>query len=328
MVTWEKYSGNAVGWDELSASMGGAFYQSYGWSETRRAAGWQPLRLLAKDEGRIVGAAGILVKRKLGAAVCWIPGGPAGLVSNLDDRFRRALADQLSTRFIYCRVSLLREDAGEERPSLESQGWKRPSVSFSSGLTMLYSLSGDESERLKRASANWRHNLKRSGRYGLRVEHWQSPELQAMSALYREMEGLKSLPVQHSEAELAAMLKNLGDRIVVYRCLDSDGSLLALRAAGLYGTTAWDLLAAAGGAARKVYATHATLWALLDHCQRLGIKLYDLSGVDPVGNKGVYDFKQGTGARLVECIGEWEWASVPGISMAVNWMVARRSAGG
>lgn len=324
MVIWEKYAGDAAGWDRQVASLGGGFYQSHGWGETRRVAGWQPLCLIAKTGDRIVGAAGILVKRKLGAAVCWIPGGPVGPAHYLDDGFRRALADELATRFVYCRISLLREGQPEEQAFLEGQRWQRPSVGMSSGLTMLYELNGEESERLKRASGNWRHNLKRSGRHGLRVEHWESPDLDEMSALYREMEGLKSLPVQHSEAELAAMLNNLGDRIVVYRCLDADGKLLALRAAGLYGTTAWDLLAAAGEAARKVYASHATLWALLDHCQKLGMQHYDLSGVDPVGNKGVYDFKQGTGARLVECLGQWEYASTRWFGLMVNFGIRSR----
>ncbi len=317
-----------MGWDEPVALLGGGFYQSYGWGETRRVTGWQPLRLKAKRGTRLVGAASILVKLKLGVAVCWIPGGPVGEALNLDDGFRRVLADELATRFLYCRISLLREAQPEEQTSLERQRWQRPAIYMSSGLTMRYALSGDEQERLKQASGNWRHNLKRSRRYGLHVEHWESPDLVEISALYREMEGLKSLPVQHSKAELAAMLRNLGDRIVIYRCLDADGMLLALRAAGLYGNTAWDLLAAAGEAARRVYGSHATLWALLDHCQKLGIQHYDFSGVDPVGNKGVFDFKQGTGARLVECLGEWEWASLPGMTKAVNWLVARKSAGG
>jgi lipid II:glycine glycyltransferase (peptidoglycan interpeptide bridge formation enzyme) len=114
--------------------------------------------------------------------------------------------------------------------------------------------------------------------------------------------------------------------VVVYRCLDGEGRLLAIRAAGLCGATAMDLLAVAGGEARKVYASHATLWALLDHCSRLGLRDYDLSGVDPVRNKGVFDFKHGTGASLVECLGEWEWASLPGLRRAVNWLVARKGA--
>jgi lipid II:glycine glycyltransferase (peptidoglycan interpeptide bridge formation enzyme) len=99
--------------------------------------------------------------------------------------------------------------------------------------------------------------------------------------------------------------------------------LLAVRAAGLFGDTAWDLLAAAGASARKVYASHATLWALFEHCSQQGLSHYDLGGVDPIGNKGVYDFKQGAGACLIKYLGEWEWASLPGMCAAFNWSMKR-----
>jgi lipid II:glycine glycyltransferase (peptidoglycan interpeptide bridge formation enzyme) len=259
-------------------------------------------------------------------AVCWVPGGPIGVSEVLNREFRAALGSALGTILFYCRISLLRADQGKEAAFLSGAGWQRPAVAMSSGQTMSYALAGDEAERLKRTSGNWRHNLKRSGRYGLRVEHWKNPDLHAISALYREMESLKSLPVQHSPEELAAIFTHCREQVVVYRCLDAEGRLLAIRAAGLCGATAMDLLAVAGGEARKVYASHATLWGLLDHCSRLGLRDYDLSGVDPIGNKGVFDFKFGTGSVLVNCLGEWEWASLPGLRQAVNWLVARKGA--
>lgn len=322
MVTWEQYWGRAEEWDAHVAALSGGFYQTYGWGEVRRVAGWQPLRLLVRRSGQVIAVASVLVKRKLGLAVCWVPGGPLGVSEVLDAEFRAALRSALSTKLLYCRISLLRAAQENESAFLAGAGWKRPSVAMSSGLTMSCSLAGDEAERMKRASGNWRHNLKRSRRYGLVIEHWKNPDLDAISRLYREMEALKSLPVQHNAAELSAIFMHCREQVVVYRCLDSDGRLLAIRAAGLSGLTAMDLLAVAGGEARKVYASHATLWALLDHCSRLGLREYDLSGVDPVGNKGVYNFKHGTGANLVECLGEWEWASLPGLRQAVNFLVA------
>ncbi|MEQ1794646.1 MAG: peptidoglycan bridge formation glycyltransferase FemA/FemB family protein [Nitrospira sp.] len=325
MVNWIQYEGQADGWDKQLEALGGGFYQSYGWGAVRRVAGWQPFRLLASSNGQVVAAASVLCQRRAGIPVCWIPGGPVGPAVHFDAGFRAALGRLLGSRIFYCRMSVLRETQPEEKESLAQAGWGRPSVSMSSGLTMLYSLEGEASERLKRTSSNWRHNLKRSAHHGLRIERWERPDLDELSALYREMEELKSLPVQHSESELEAMLINLGERLVMYRCLDGEGKLLAVRAAGLFGEIAWDLLAAAGANARKVYASHATLWALLDHCSQRGLSYYDLSGVDPIGNKGVYDFKQGTGARLVECLGEWEWASIPGMCMAFNWVLKRRA---
>lgn len=326
MVTWEQYLGLADEWDEHVTALSGGFYQTYGWGEVRRVAGWQPLRLLARRGGQVIAAASVLVKRKLGLAVCWVPGGPIGASEVLDGEFRSAIGSALRTRVLYCRISLLRADLDSEAEFLAAKGWQRPRVAMSSGLTMSYSLAGDEAERLKQTSGNWRHNLKRAGRYGLRIEHWKNPDLEAISALYREMEILKSLPKQHSEAELAAIFTQCREQVVVYRCLNAEGRLLAIRAAGLSGATAMDLLAVAGEEARKVYASHATLWALLDHCSRLGLRDYDLSGVDPVGNKGVFDFKHGTGANLVECLGEWEWASLLGLRQAVNWLLARKGA--
>lgn len=326
MVIWEQYRGLAGEWDGHVAALSGGFYQTYGWSEVRRGVGWKPLRLLAWRGGQVVAVASVLVKRKAGIAVCWVPGGPLGASEVLDREFRATLGSALGTKLFYCRISLLRADQAAEAAFLAGAGWKRPAVAMSSGLTMSYALAGDDAERLKRTTGNWRHNLKRSGRYDLRIEHWENPDLDAISALYREMESLKSLPVQHSDAELAAIFAHCREQVIVYRCLDAEGRLLAIRAAGLCGATAMDLLAVASGGARKVYASHATLWELLGHCSRLGLRDYDLSGVDPLGNKGVFDFKHGTGATLVECLGEWEWASLPGLRQAVNWLVARKSA--
>lgn len=325
MVNWTRYEGPADGWDKQVEALGGGFYQCYGWGEVRRVAGWHPLRILGTVNGQVTAAASVLTQRRMGIPVCWIPGGPVGPVSLYDGQFRRALGRLIGSPAFYCRASWLRSGQPEEGVQLVHVGWQRPSVKMSTGLTMLYALEGDEAVRLKQASGNWRHNLKRAGQHGLRIERWDRPNLAEMSALYREMEGLKGLPVQHTEAELAAMLSELRDRLVIYRCLDAGGQLLGLRAAGVFGDTAWDLLAAAGANARKVYASHATLWALLEYCSQRGLAYYDLSGVDPVGNKGVYDFKQGTGAQLVECLGEWEWASLPGLRWVFNWALKRRA---
>lgn len=326
MVNWERYQGLAGDWDGHVAALSGGFYQTYGWGEVRRAAGWQPMRLLARHGEEVVMVASVLVKRKLGLAVCWVPGGPLGKSEVLNGEFRTVLGNMLGTKLFYCRISLLRTDSGDEATLLTRSGWQRSAVPMSSGLTMSYDLTGDETERLKRVSGNWRHNLKRSGRYGLCVERWEQPDWAEISSLYREMEDIKGLPVQHSDSELKAIFDQCEKSIVVYRCLDNEGRLLAIRAAGVSGLLAIDLLAVASAAARKAYASHATLWALLDHCSRLGLKEYDLSGVDPVGNKGVFDFKHGTGAKLVECLGEWDWASLLGLRRIVNWLLARKGA--
>jgi lipid II:glycine glycyltransferase (peptidoglycan interpeptide bridge formation enzyme) len=222
-------------------------------------------------------------------------------------------------------MSHLRTGNPEEYEALTINGWTRPKNKMSSGYSMLYRLNGNEEDRLKRTTGNWRHNLKRSARYGLHIEEWVKPDISQISALYREMEFFKTLPTQYTQIELEAMFKFLKKNIIIYRCINKEGKLLAIRAAGVFGDTALDLLAVAGSEARKVYASHATLWALLDHCNKIGNTFYDLSGVDPIHNKGVFDFKHGTGADLVECLGEWESASIPGGCALINWIIGRKS---
>lgn len=325
MVTWRQFSGTADEWDYQLRSLDGGLYQTFGWGEVKHVSGgWQPLRLIGMREKSVVAVASVLVRRRFGLVICWIPDGLINSSNLFDASFRKDLSSILQTNFFYCRISFLRSATANMGSALLENGWKRPTSCMSSGLTMLYDLHGDQSNRIQKTTGNWRHNLKRSSRYSLSVEHWKNPDANQISALYREMELLKSLPVQHSLVELEAIIKHLKNQIVIFRCLSENGDLLAIRAAGLLGERAWDLLAASGAAARKVYATHATLWALLNWCQQNGFKYYDLSGVDPIGNKGVYDFKHGTGANLVECLGEWEWSSVPGLSYLVNWMISRK----
>jgi hypothetical protein len=321
MVIWQQYLGPADDWDRYVAALMGSFYQTYGWGEVRRLRGWQPLRLLAYRGKQIIAAASVMVKTKFGLSVCWVPGGPIGALESLEFDFLPAVSRAVGTRLVYCRLSLLRPDQGHETCRFEDAGWHRPSTTLSSGLTMSYSLIGGESERLQKTSGNWRHNLRRSARYGLRIEHWENPDPEAIATLYREMESLKSIPVQHSAAELAAIFDQCREHLIIYRCLDDFGHLLAIRAAALCGATALDLLAAAGGKARKVYASYATLWALLDHCSRLGLSEYDLGGVDIIDNKGVFDFKHGTGATTIKYLGEWEKSTAPGLRQAVNWLL-------
>ena len=122
------------------------------------------------------------------------------------------------------------------------------------------------------------------------------------------------------------MLDTFGDSIVVYRCLDQDGQILSIRGCVVLGEFAWDWLSATTEVGRKIYASYGLCWELLMHCREIGVKDYDLMGVDIDNNRGVYNFKKGTGAALQTYLGEWEWATNPVIKWVVN--LAIRGGGG
>lgn len=324
-MNWSDFKGDATAWDTALAAVGaGNFYQSHAWGEHRGEMGWQPLRVIGRDQGGVIVAmAQMLARHLLGATIVWIPGGPSGdamhwvaaLPALLRQRFGRAT---------YCRLNILRERQDSGGILLTGGGWRRPAARMGTGLSLYLDLRPTEADRMALASGNWRHNLRRSGKYALTVERWLNPDAAQMAAVYRDMEDYKGLAQQHSEQALRSMLKHLGAGVTVLRCLDDKGNLLAFRAAGVFGGRAWDLLAAATPAARRVYASHALLWALSEACRERGALAYDLGGADPVGNKGVFDFKRGTGARLIEYEGEWEWAGMSLLGTAVGWAMKHR----
>jgi hypothetical protein len=323
MVNWQVYTGSATEWnDQLGALSGATLYQSYEWGDYRKRLGWVPLRMVGTLGGQSVAMAQVLTKRRFGFCIAWLPGGPAGFTEQWSRTLTRALKKHFGY-FLYCRMNAFAPCQELVKKELEASGWRRPRSSLTSGLSMEIDLVPDIDTRIGKASGNWRHNLKRSAKYGLEISHWAVPDVDEMSRVYREMERLKGLPEQHSPTALAALIGAMGPNLIVFQCRDGEGNLIALRGAGIFGQRAWDLLAAATGAARKVYATHATLWALTEHCRSSGATHYDLGGVDPQGNKGVYDFKQGTGAASVKYLGEWEWSGMPFLSRAANIAINR-----
>ena len=190
-----------------------------------------------------------------------------------------------------------------------------------SGQSLIYDTTQAETTRLAAASANWRHNLKRSRKYSLSLKKWLTPDIVQLMSLYRSMEIHKGLEKQVSERELTAILKLVGSAVILYKCENMQGELIAIRACAVWRDQSFDLLAAASISARKSYASHGLLWALFNQCAAIGVSRYDLGGVDPIKNKGVFDFKKGTGAELIKYLGEWEYGSFPFLKCLVNCLM-------
>jgi lipid II:glycine glycyltransferase (peptidoglycan interpeptide bridge formation enzyme) len=331
VVTWKLIADAQAlaGWDrDLHAHDDYSIYQTLAWGEHRRASGWVPYRWAAFDGERIVGMAqGLLRRYPGGIGVMWMPGGPAGEVAVWNEDFQQAVFHGTGLRALYCRFNSFKNRRDDDERLLAGCGWRRPRSRLTTGLSLHYDLARPETGRLAACSRNWRHNLKRSEKYGLTVERWTAPAASALRSIYTDMEDYKHLAQQHSEDDLRSLFEHLGDRVVVYRCRDASGAMLACRACAVMGDKAWDLLAATAVAGRKSYASYAAFWALTQHCHQQGIRHYDLAGVDPAGNRGVYDFKRGTGATRIEYLGEWEWAYPGLISLPANWLIGmRRSA--
>ena len=331
MVTWRLINETSElrKWDsQLLQFNDHSIYQTLAWGEQRRMAGWHPYRWAAFDGATLTAMAQGLLKRYPGGiGVVWLPGGPVGDISTWNSGLQKIIRQSTHLNILYCRFNSFRALNMPEQAQLLATGWCRPRSPLGTGASLLYDVERPESERIAACSKNWRHNLKRAQKGAFTVNLWQKPDTQEMRAVYSEMEQLKQLPPQHTEAGLRALYTHASEHLTTYACRDKEGRLLGFRACAIFGDKAFDLLAATALAGRKSYASYATFWALTQECHRRGIRQDDLSGVDAEGNRGVYDFKQGTGATPVSYLGEWEWASPSLFAIAANWMIGRRRHG-
>ncbi|MDQ3855253.1 MAG: aminoacyltransferase, partial [Chloroflexota bacterium] len=65
-------------WDAFVAHTENAHpFQSWGWGELKRRTGWKPVRVaVIKDDGRIAAGAQVLIRRRNGLSLAYIPRGP------------------------------------------------------------------------------------------------------------------------------------------------------------------------------------------------------------------------------------------------------------
>ena len=76
---------------------------------------------------------------------------------------------------------------------------------------------------------------------------------------------------------------------------------------------------------RKAYSSYEVFWKLCQELHNRGVARLDLSGIDPVNNVGVYNFKKGTGAAAVTYLGEWECSRPTIIRNVASTVISRRS---
>lgn len=299
-------------------------FQTLVWGEYKRDFGWLPYRWVAYNGNGEVCAMmqGLLRRYPLDIGVVWAPGGPVGDISLFDKSFHETILQSIGVKRLYCRFfSNYRRQISDEMV-LKSYRWTKAIFPINSGLSMRLIVK-DDVQMLREFSKNWRHNLRRSEKYNLTITQWGNPNIDEILSIYASMQEFKNLKQQYSRQELEKIFDKLGDAIVMYRCEDH-GELIGLRGCAVIGSKAWDLFAATSLKGRKMYASYALFWALIKHCRESGVQFYDMGGINPLYNRGVYDFKKGTGAVSVEYLGEWDWATSGWLRWVLNLAIWRK----
>ena len=329
LSNWQVWDEADSRWDLIISQFSdGSIYQTTKWAKHKESSGWQVIRLVKLDRNHPVAAAQCLFRRgPLGSVVIWVAGGPIGDIDSVSSDFVNIVKQQTSARFLYIRVAVMRQTDAASANALTTQGWRQSSAIIGTKSSLVHSLDVEESIRRSRCSSNWKRNLKRSAQNEGLTYICKSPDAKSIADAYAQMDefkDIKGVSLARSSDDLQSVINTFGDSLILVRSDDKDGAPLAIRGALLFNVTAWDFIAVTTPAGRKKYASHAVFWALAEQCFQLGIKQFDLGGIDPVNNRGVYDFKKGTGTTQVDYLGEWETSSPTWFRGIASRLISRK----
>jgi len=328
LSNWSKWDGPDDQWNEIVLKLKNYnVYQSAQWVRHKASSGWSMIRMVRRSNTSVEVAAQCLFRRApFKSVIIWIPGGPIGNLSAVDSQFVHNLKQALEAKIIYVRCSMMSPHSSVIANDLASHGWRLSPHVLSARASLIHHLDVDQEIRLTRCSSDWKRNLKRSKKIAGPPYAWTNPQAAEISAAYSLMDQfkqVKGLSLARSVQELQSLIETFGNNLLLFRSDDIDGSPLAIRGALRFGDVLWDFIALTTPSGRKTSASYAVFWKLAETCFQLGMKEFDLSGIDPVNNRGVYDFKKGTGADQIDFQGEWEIASPEILRAIASKLISR-----
>lgn len=161
--------------------------------------------------------------------------------------------------------------------------------------TFLVDLTPSLEDLRSRFDKKWRNQLTRSEKNGLIVISGHgSEEYGAFCDIYSQMRKRKSFETTVDAEEFGRIQQALTEsqRLLVLICQDNGVPVAGLVASAM-GDSAIYLLGATSDAGLNAKGAYLLQWTLICRLKERGIKSYDLGGIDPEGNPGVYHFKRG-----------------------------------
>ena len=281
-------------WDRNLALLNGHPLQSALWGEARKQVdGYDSLYLMLQDNGVPVWMARVETRKlPILGKVAWIPRGlsvPTGVVSvDIEAAFRL----ELSKRG-FC-MSII--DKYEE------------AVTDSDVHTIWIDL-GQELDLLKkRIDKQWMYGVRRAAREG--VETVRASSAIEVSEFYRmslEVSQRKGFELPGSEALMQQLLRStsaLGQEMHLFLA-KHEGKIGAGVFVARSGRHAHYFWGASDRALSRQRVGEAVQWAVIEWALAQGCNRYDLEGIDPINNPGVYAFKKKMGGDEVRLRGKF-----------------------
>lgn len=324
-------------WDAFAAGHPyGHFLQSTAWGRVRAGQGWEVRRCLVHDADRpgphvsppILAGAQVLIQRRRGGAVAYIPRGP---VCAPDDPAWPVLRDALREAAHGCvalRIEPHWPDSPELRQWLIGQGF-RAAAPVQPPSTVRLDLSVGEDALLAGMKQTWRRKVRVAAREGVRVDVGGEADLPVFERLVHqtaERQGFGARP----DGYYAAVWRAFGpERAWLYLARWGDEALAAILVIH-FGATATYLYGGSSGEERQRMPNHLLQWEAIRRATAEGCRCYDFWGIPdvigqavvagaqpedvPLGSGdlwGVWGFKRGFGGEVWRAVGAWDEVRAP-----------------
>ena len=172
---------------------------------------------------------------------------------------------------------------------------RQPGINTEQYRTLVLDLSPPLDEIRKRLDKKWRNQLNAAERNDLKISRGESSDdYRRFCRLYDQMWQRKQFRTTVDIAEFDKIQDRLhtGQRMQTLICEHAGEPVSGLVCSAM-GTSAIYLLGATNEAGMKVKASYLQQWTMIRYLKEIGVRSYDLGGIDPIANPGVYHFKSG-----------------------------------
>lgn len=274
-------------WDHELASFGGHPLQSTLWGNARSKVDHIPQLLLEyrTDTGKVIGLARV-EKRPIPLLgnIAWVPKGPV-LSKSATEEAEISLRAELKRRgFIVCvtdRYSVA------QAPYLQHP--KTIWLDLTLGIQVLS----------KNLDSQWRSRIKHALREGVVIRKTMRPtEISAFFQLCNHLSMKKDFSLSGSEALMQELIRTTlpeGEVGMSLYVSDFDGAIAGGLFIGRSGRHLHYFWGASDRRFSKYRVSEAIQWKIIEDGVASGVVRYDLEGIDPARNPGVYQFKRKMG---------------------------------
>ncbi len=252
---------------------------------------------------------------------------------------KAAIADPAARRLRDVEATAHEPRAFDIADRLRRMGWQQTEPGGEDGFAagqpryvFQVSYAGRTLEEVQRDfNQQWRRNIKKADKSGVKVVEGGYEELTAFYDLYvetAERDRFIPRPLSYFQRMWNVLRAEDENRMRLYLA-HHEGDILAAATMLTVGAHVWYSYGASTSRKREVQPNNAIQWRMMCDAHELGASVYDFRGITDTLEEdnhllGLLRFKSGTGGEAVEYLGEWDFPLNKVLHKALDLYMSRR----